>query len=175
VKFSLKKPQSVKHGAWAIAVFVGLLGSVMLGPSPADAQAEIDPDHFDSPNTQPIPQLVRLLRYDGTFSLPYSVLCNGKELPPGKYSISLRFDSEVGRATLNQKNRAIEIAPVVQREAPKQRDEVIVLENNQTGRTLSLVRVSGFDFVFDPKHSADPPDGGPARTKKLPLKVIVRN
>jgi hypothetical protein len=152
-----------------------LLGLFTLGPPRAYPQAEIDPDHFDSPNAKPISQLVRLIRYDGTFSLPYSVLCNGKKLAPGKYSISLRFDGQIGHATLNQQNHTIEIAPVVQTEAPKQRDEVVVAENNQTGRTLSLVRVSGFDFVFDPKHSAHPSDGNPARTKKLPLKVIVRN
>jgi len=175
VKFSWKTTQSVKYGVRVIALFLGLLGSVMLGPSRAYAEAEIDPDHFDSPNAQPIPQLVRVIRYDGTFSLPYSVLCNGKKLAPGRYSISLRFDDQVGRATLNQKNHAIEIARVVQTEAPKQRDQVIVVENNQTGRTLSVVRVSGFDFVFDPKHSADPLDDSPARTKTLPLKVIVRN
>jgi hypothetical protein len=146
----------------------------VLGASRASAQAEIDPDHFDSPNAQPIPQLVRLLRYDGAFSLPYSVLCNGKRLAPGKYSISFRFEGKVGRAILNQENHAIEIAPVVQTEASKQRDEVVVVENNRTGPTISVVRVSGFDFVFDAKDSADPPGGSPERTKKLPLKVIVR-
>ena len=174
MEFSWKPTQKVKYGAPAV-VFVGLLWSVMLGPAGAYAQAEIDPDHFDSPNAQPIPQRVRLLRYDGTFSLPYSVRCNGKKLAPGKYSISLRFDGKVGRATLNQKNHAIEIAPVVQTDAPKQRDEVVVVENNQTGRTLSVVRVSSFDLVFDPKHSADASDGTPAPTKTLPLRVIVRN
>lgn len=110
MKFGGKTTRSVKYGARAFAVFVALLGSVMLGPSRAYAQAEIDPDHFDSPNAQPIPQLVRMIRYDSTFSLPYSVLCNGKKLAPGKYSISLYFDGKVGRATQNQKNHAIEIA-----------------------------------------------------------------
>ena len=175
MKFTWKTTQRVKYRARAFALFVGLLGSVMLHPSRAYAQAEIEPDHFDSPNAQPTPQLVRLLRYDGTFSLPYSVLCNGKKLAPGKYSVSLRFDGKVGRATLNQKNHAIEIASVVQMEAPKQHDEVVVVENNQTGRTLSVIRVSGFDFVLDPKLSADPSDGSPAWTKKLSLKRIVRN
>ena len=175
MKFSWKTSQSVKHGARAIAVFLGLLWPVTLIPSGAYAQAEIDPDHFDLPDAQPIPQRVRLLRYEGTFSLPYSVVCNGKKLAPGKYSISLRFDGKVGRATLNQNNHAIEIAPVVQTDAPKQRDEVVVVENNQRERTLSVVRVSSSDFVFDPKHSADASDGSPARTKTLPLKVIVRN
>jgi hypothetical protein len=127
----------------------------MLGPSGGYAQAEIDPDHFDSPNVQPSTQLVTLLCYDGILSLPYSVLGNGKKLAPGKYSISLRFDGKVGRETREEEHHADEIAGVVHTEAPKRRDEVVV-ENNQTGRTLSVVRVSGFDFVLDPKHSADP-------------------
>jgi hypothetical protein len=141
----------VKYGARAIAVFAGLLGSVALSPFRAYAQTEIDPDHYDSPNAQAVSQLVRLLRYDGTFSLRYSVLCNGKKLDPGKYSISLRFDGQVGRATLNQKNHTIEIARAVQTEAPKQCDEGVVVGNNQTRRTLSLIRVSSFDFVVRSK------------------------
>ena len=173
VKFSRKTSQNVKYSAWA--ALAGLLASVMLVPSPGYAQAEIDPDHYDSPNSEPIRELVRVIRYDGTFFLPYSALCNGKKLPPGKYSISFRFDGVVGRATLNQEKHAIEIAPVVQREAPKQGDEVVVLGDNQRGRTLSAVRVTGFEFVFDPKHSAAPPGGKPELTRKLPLKVIVRN
>ena len=97
MKFSWKTIQSVNYCAWAIAVFAGLLGcSFMLGPSRACAQAEIDPDHFDSANTEPVRQLVRVIRYDDTFSLPYSVRCNGKQLAPGKYSISLRSDGKVG-------------------------------------------------------------------------------
>ena len=175
MKFSCKTTQSMKHCARAITVFVGLLGSVMLGHSPAYAQAEIDPDHFDSPNAQPIPQKVRRLQYDGTFSLPYSVLCNGKKLAAGKYSISLRYDGKVGRVTLNQEHQAIEIAGVVQTVVPNQSDEVLVAENNQRERTLSVVRIGGFDFVLDSKHSADSSDGRPVRTKKLPMRVIVRN
>jgi hypothetical protein len=154
----------------------------MIGPSCAYAQSEIDPDHFDSPNTEPIPQTrtvdskVRVTWYNGTFFLPYSVLCNGKKLAPGKYSVSLRSDDTVGQATLNQKGHAIEISRVVQTGAPKQRDEVVVEENNKNVRTLSLVRVSGFAFVFDPKHSADPSSGGrPTHAEKLPLTVVTPN
>jgi len=151
------------------------LGSVLFAPTGACAQAEIDPDHFDSPTAQPIRQMVRLLRYDGAFSLPYSVQCRGKVLAPGKYFVSFRsYDGKVGRATLKQEDHAIEIADVVETEAPKQRDEVVFAGNNERERTLSMVRVSGFSLVFDPKYSADPPGDRPARTKSLPLKGIVR-
>lgn len=182
MKFSRKTILGVKYGGRAIVVFVGLLGPVVLGPSCAYAQSEIDPDYFDSPNTEPIPQprtaesKVKVTRYDRTFSLPYSVLCNEKTLAPGKYSISLRSDGNIWQATLNRKGHAIEIAGVVHTEAPKQRNEVVVVENNKNGRTLSVVRVSGFDFVFDPKHLPDPStDGRPKRAEKLPLSVIAPN
>jgi hypothetical protein len=108
VKSSWKTAQSVKYCARAIAPFVGLLGSVMLCPSGADAQAEIDPDQFDSASLLPALQpktaerKVTVARYDRTFSLPYSVSCKGKQLASGTYFISLRSDGNVGLATLKQ-------------------------------------------------------------------------
>jgi hypothetical protein len=183
VEFSWKTIQGVNCRGRAIAVFVGLLGSVTLGPSCAYAQSEIDPDHFDSPNTESIPQprtadsRVAATRYEGAFSLPYQVQCNGKRLAPGKYSVSVRFNGKVWQATLNQKGHAIEIAAVVAAEARKphnERDEVVVIESDKKVRTLSVVRVSGFDFVFGAKPRRDPlQDNKPAPTEKLPLAVIV--
>ena len=177
VKFSRNTTQGVKFGV----VFLGLLW-VMLGPPFAYAQSEIDPDHFGSPNTEPISQSrtadskVTELHYDGTFSLPYSVLCSGKKLAAGKYSISFRSDGKVGHATLSQKGHAIEIAGVVQMQASKQRDEVLVVENNKIGRTLSVVRISGVDFVIQPNLLADPSaDHTVAHAGKTLLTVIVPN
>lgn len=166
-----------------IRILVTLAILSAIGVSAAFAQSEIDPDHFDSPNTESIPQprtaesRVAATRYDGAFSLPYQVQCNGKRLAPGKYSVSVRFNGKVWQATLNQKGHTIEIAAVVAAEARKphdQRDEVVVVENDRKVRTLSVVRVSGFDFVFDAKPRRDPlQDNKPARTEKLPLAVIV--
>jgi len=156
--------------------------ALALGGPGANAQQEIDPDHFDSPNTAPIPQprtadrRVTRTRYDRTFSLPYSVLCNGKKLAPGKYSISLRSEGNVGQATLNQKGHTIDIPAAVRKETSNQRGEVVVVENNKNERTLSVVRVTGLDFVFGPQRWADPSaDGKPTRTEKLPLSVIAPN
>jgi hypothetical protein len=181
LKFSRNTTQGVKFGVQAIAVLVGLLW-VMLGPSFAYAQSEIDPDHFDLPNMEPIAQprttdsKVTQLRYDGTFSLPYSVLCSGRKLAAGKYSISFRSDGKVGHATLSQKGHAIEIAGLVQTQASKQRDEVVVVENNKIGRTLSVVRIRGVDFVLDPQLQADPSaDRTVALAGKTLLTVIVPN
>ena len=166
-----------------IRILVTLAILSAIGVSAAFAQSEIDPDHFDSPNTESIPQprtadsRVAATRYEGAFSLPYQVQCNGKRLAPGKYSVSVRFNGKVWQATLNQKGHAIETVAVVAAEARKphtERDEVVVIENDKKVRTLSVVRVSEFDFVFDAKLRRDPlQDNKRARTEKLPLAVIV--
>jgi hypothetical protein len=162
------------------AIPAALLFLVALGGRGAYAQQEIDPEHFDSPSSETITQprtadsRVRVIRYRGTFSLPYSVLCSGKKLGPGKYSIWVRSDGKVGQATLNQKGHAIEIAGVVHTEAAQQRAEVVVVENYKHGRTLSLVRARGFALLFDPEHPADRSRNGvPTSAEKLPLSVIA--
>jgi hypothetical protein len=160
------------------AIPAALLFLAALGGRGAYAQQEIDPEHFDSPTTETIPQPrtadVRVLRYRGTFSLPYSVLCSGQKLGPGKYSISVRSDGKVGQATLNQKGHAIEIAGVVHTEAAHEPAEVVVVENYKHGRTLWLVRAGGYALLFDPEHTGDHSrDGVPASAEKLPLSVIA--
>jgi hypothetical protein len=178
VKLSWKTIQGVKHGAWAIAIMLGFLGSATICPR-AYAQAEIDPDHFDAPADEPIPQPRTAdsngagARYDRSFSLPYSVLCNGKNLAPGRYSISLHSDGKFGQVTLSQKGHVIEVAGAVERETPQRRDEVVVVENKKNGRTLSLVRVGGVDFVFGPKRSAASPDSEDTRAERLQLSMIA--
>jgi hypothetical protein len=182
VKGSWKATQCVKYGGRVVAIFVGLVASAILGASCAQAQSEVDPDHFDSPNTEPMPQpkapantRIDTIRYEGQFTLPHEVRCNGISLLPGKYSVSLRSNGKVGQATLNRKGYATEIAGIVETQSAKRRNEVIV-ENNGKGRALSVIRVSGFDFVFDPKHSVDPaPDSKGAPVEKVVLTMIVPN
>ena len=182
MKGNWKATQCVKGDGRVVAIFVGLVASAILGASCAQAQSEIDPDHFDSPNTEPIPEPKALantridtIRYEGQFTLPREVRCNGMSLRPGKYSVLLRSNGKVGQATLNHKGHATEIAGIVQAQAAKRRNEVIV-EYNGKGRALSVIQVNGLDFVFDPKHSVEPsPDSKGARVEKLLLTIIVPN
>jgi len=182
MKGSWKATQCVKYGGRVVAVFVGLVASAILGASCAQAQSEIDPDHFNSPNTEPIRQpkapantRIDTIRYEGQFTLPHEVRCNGMSLRPGIYSVSLRSNGKVGQATLDHKGHATEIAGIVQAQAAKRRNEVIV-EKNGKGRALFAIRVSGFDFVFDPKHSVVPSPGSKgARVEKVLLTMIVPN
>lgn len=163
-----------------ILALSAVIAFLRLGSPVGYGQQEIDPDHFDSLDTAPMPQprtadsKVSVIPYHGTFSLPYSALCNGKELAPGKYSISLRSNGKVGQAIFNQKGHAVEIAAGVRTNGPKHHDEAVIVQNNKDRRTLSVIRVRGFDFVFDAQHSAVPSQNGtPNRAERLPLTTIA--
>jgi hypothetical protein len=164
------------------AISTALVFLVVLGGPAASAQQEIDPDHFDSPNTKPMRQprtsasKVRAIRYRGTFSLPYTVLCNGKKLAQGRYSMLLRSDGRIGQATFDNNGHAVESVGVVRAAARKERDQVVVAENSENGRTLSVVRVHGFDFVFDASHAAIPSvKNMHTGVESLPLTAIATN
>ncbi len=109
-----------------IRMFAGLAGLAALGGSPAYGQAEIDPNHFEAPNVEPLEKAktnansqAASVRYEGKFSLPYIVQCNGVSLRPGNYSVSLRSDGKVGHATLNQGGQAIGITGVMDKQGRK--------------------------------------------------------
>jgi len=152
-----------------------------LGASPAPAQFEIDPDHFEASNTEPFDKVktdttsdVGTIRYDGEFRLAHTVQCNGKSLHPGRYSVSLRYDGKVARATLNRGGRTIGIGGVVHRQAHRRGNDALLVELQGTTRRLSAIQIAKLDFVLDPgpqtKNSAH---SEPGRLERLPLTESV--
>ena len=78
--------------------FAGTVGIFVLTSLGAYAQSEVDPDHFDSPNTEPIPQPKLTptppsseTRYDGKFTLPYEVAAQREESASWKIFLFLPF------------------------------------------------------------------------------------
>jgi hypothetical protein len=153
---------------------------VALGAAGAYAQQEIDPDHFDSPNTDPLdkpknpPNQVRASRYDGKFSLPYAVQCSGKHLAPGKYSVSLRSDGKIGHGTLKSKTESMEITSVGPPHGIKGGADVVVVGSKGKVRTLSAIQVAGVNFVFDPIFTVDTSSSGKKKNVEiLPLTLMA--
>ena len=144
------------------------------------AQSEIDPDHFESPNTEPFSlskpnadSQVAEMRYEGRFALPYSVLYSGNKLAPGKYTISLRSDGKVGQATLSLRGQTVAIAGVVQRHSHKRNSNTLIVEAKGKIRTLSAIQVAEFDFVFDTYRQTDSlSNSKPRHFEKLPLILL---
>jgi|SRR5580692_1001762 hypothetical protein len=131
--------------------FAGTVGIVVLASLGVYARSEVDPDHLDSPTTEPIPQ-PKLpptppsseTRYNGKFTLPYAVQCNGRSLLPGRYSFSFRSDETLGPGALKWKDRTLEIAGIVRQKARKTGHDALIVENRRSARTLSLDPTGGF-------------------------------
>jgi hypothetical protein len=165
-----------------LVTLAALLGLMVLGAHPARAQSEIDPDHFAAPNTVPFAKVktdtssaADTIRYDGQFRLAHTVECNGKSLPPGSYSVSLRYDGKVARATLNQDGQTIGIGGVVHRQAHRQGSDALIVEVKGTTRRLSAIQVAKLDFVLDPEPQIkNSTHSEPRRLERLPLSETLR-
>ena len=162
-----------------MGVLAGCVGLATLGGSPARAQSEVDPDHFESSNVEPFERAklnahseATAIRYDGKFTLPYTVQCNGKSLPPGRYSVSLHSDGKTVQATLKQGRRAIGIPAVVHKQAHKNKSDALVVELNGKTRRLSAIQVAELelDLIFEPQPPMESSsDSKPKRFEKLLL------
>ncbi len=162
-----------------VGILAGLSGLIAIGAPSARAQSEVDPDHFESINVEPFDRAkidssreASAIRYDGKFTLPYTVQCSGKSLPPGRYSVSLHSDGKIGQATLKQAGQVIGIAGVVHKLAHKYGSDALVVELNGRTRRLSAIQVAELNLVFEPKLPKEgSSDGKPRRFEKLLMTV----
>lgn len=171
-----KSPRTLSLG---LTLWAAVTISMLLIPA-AYAQQEIDPDHFDSPSTEPADQPTSspspgsATRYDGNFSLPYAVRCSGKQLAPGKYSVVLHSDGKVGHGVLKSKSQFIEIMSVVHPQDPKRNADVVVVESKGKVRNLAAIQVAGAKFVLDPIFTVDTSSSGKKKhVETLPLTLMA--
>ena len=155
-----------------IGIFAGCMGFAALGAAPARAQ-EVAPDHFELSNTESFENAktsatseATALRYDGKVTLPYSVQCSGKSLPPGKYSVSLHSDGKIVQATLKQKDQVVAVQGTAYKQASKYENAALLVELKGKTRKLSAIQVA--DLVFEPKLAENSSDK-PGRVEKLLL------
>jgi len=113
----------------------------------------------------------RARHYDGRFTLPYTVQCNGKSLSPGRYSVSLQSNGKIGQVTLKQRGRAIGVPGVVHKPAHKNgSDTLVVVELDGRTRRLSAIQVAELDLIFEPGLAMEAASNRrPRRFEKLPL------
>ena len=178
MKSSCKATEHLRHRWLIVGIIVGLLGLVGVGNSPAYAQSEIDPDHFDSPNTEPFTQTktpasqVQSILYKGNFSLPHTVHCSGKKLPPGNYSISLSSNGAAAEFTLMRNGQIVEAGRLLRTEGLGHGRDALILGRGSKMRSLSAIHVAGSDFVFTRSPEAEPvSDNRPGGIQTLPLIV----
>ncbi len=136
---------------------VGLLFAAFVGGSKAYAQFEIDPDHFDSPDTQSLPKSkssaigqATKVHFEGKVTLPYSVQCDGRSLGSGKYLVSFDSDGRMAHVTLHRGGHADRFQAIAQ-----QRDQLtenaLVVERNGGLPQLSMIQAGHLDLMFHGK------------------------
>ena|SRR5215468_4736203 len=131
-------------------VFVSLAAWAVFMPVPCRAQADTDPDQFETANVEPFDSFVQhkntgtaiqqAIDFRGTVTLPYSVTYSGMNLQPGTYFVSVRSEgrTEIGTFTLKGRNTA-RMRVVILSRSRAQGPSALVLEHEGQRRTLTAI------------------------------------
>ncbi len=147
-----------------------------IGNPRAHCQAEIDPDHYDTVDSQSLPansaavaQTARL-HYQGNVTLHHAVQCEGKTLSPGAYLVSLDSDGWTAQVTLNRKDQVVRIEGIPKKPARHRVQDSLVIERNGTMRQLSAIQTSQLDLVLRlPQKRGPTPGDGDRSIERLPV------
>jgi hypothetical protein len=159
-------------------IVIGLAGLAAIGSTRTCAQAEVDPDHFDTTNTEPLTQpqthinaqQTAKLNYGGNFTLPYHLQCNGRNLLPGKYFLALNSDGRTARLTLNRKGQVVRIDGIKQNQNRDQKRNGLIVERSGKLHRLSVIHVAQLDLVLNPAQGREGlADGGSKSIERLPV------
>lgn len=115
-----------------LTVCVVLVAALLKSP-PCMAQAEIAPDHFDSPSTEPVSAVGSV---QGKFTLLHQVNCAGMTLPAGAYSLSIRSLDGGTLVTLTPKGTMAAIQARVESRSAADRPIALILERIGQQRVL---------------------------------------
>lgn len=127
--------------------------------APVRAQSEINPDHFDSPNTEPLHSAPKSVGsqataqlYEGTFKLPYVVECSGKRLEPGEYTVWLRATAKEGQVIVRLKGKTVVAfaGELRAQNLTKGCDTLLVRIQGKT-RTLCTIQMAKMEVTIEPK------------------------
>ncbi len=113
------------------------------------AQAEIDPDHFDTPSVERAPAAAKTAtprhaaaNSQGTFKLLNKVNYRGMSLTPGVYSISVRPSGKWELVTVTGQESAVRIRARVASQSGSDHPVGLVVERSGRERTLAGIRLS---------------------------------
>ena len=100
------------------SVFAAALGLACLLPTTTHAQADVSPDVYEVVSTETIAAEHQLqvasnntkqANFQGRFALPYEVLCKGKSLKAGQYSVSVKSEGTTRVVTLAHNGETMNI------------------------------------------------------------------
>ena len=162
----------MKSRIFQIAVPVLLV--VAFTPALCRAQAEIDPDHFDSPSyvvtvakkATPVPNPSEAY---ASFVMPYDVTCAGVKLTPGNYSLSIRQSGKQDVVRLTRiangvRGNALEVVATPRLSTGSPSGLVFDHVNNRRVLTAISLQQPGVTLLLQPgKAATTSPNAGPIR------------
>ena len=151
---------------WIAGTCVGLGLMIGAGTTHACAQAEIDPDHYETTEVAH-PQATATIRktpavhYEGVVVVPYGLECRDKKLEPGQYSLLLNSDGKATHLSLQHGRQVLRLDALRQGRGANPGPDALVIERSGRTHKLSLIHVAQMDFFFD----ADPSFRQPSRAR----------
>jgi hypothetical protein len=136
-----------------MVLVIGLVAVAMaIQPTHCRAQAEIDPDHYDTVDSGPLPQAKPTIAigqkvgsFRGKFTLPFDVDYARLTLPSGSYSLSVRSVGKEHIVTLIPKGNRVRIQAIrvrVRTASNVGGASALVLERTAERRSLSATRLT---------------------------------
>lgn len=138
------------------SVFAAALGVACLLPVTAHAQSDVAPDLFQfqstetpaAPHAQAAANKDAKADFQGKFSLPYQVLCSGKNLKPGEYQLSVKSEGTYRMIAIHGRGANLNIQARV---VPANREETqsaVLVRKWGRGRNLEGVYVEALNAML---------------------------
>ena len=174
----------IRTTGFKLSLMMGFLAILTLKPLDCRAQAEIDPDHYDTIDNQPasptkhsLPRPNRNSRnFVGKFSLPFKVDYAGLILPAGSYHLSIRQVGKRYLVKLGPEGDAANLQAIAAQSATNSDAEgpsVLVLERTAQKRTLTAIRLKETRITLDLR--SERTQGLSASTELVPVSLAVDN
>ena len=158
--------------AMKASMITAALGLACLLPATARAQSDMSPDYFPfsaeeaAATAQPVRTELAKADFQGQVSLPYDVMCNGKNLKAGHYLLSVKSDGTNRVVTLKGGSEAVKINV---RAVPANRTAIhsaVLVRKSADGRKLEAVYVENMNSTLYVKTSSA---GIQASVEQLPI------
>ena len=130
--------------------------------SRAQGQAEIAPDHYEATDSDSRPAntaktKAARVHYEGNFTPPYRVRCEGKSLRPGDYVISLDSDGGTVQVTLNRRDQGVRIEGVPEKQPRYRGRDALLVQRSGDNRELSALHIAQLELLFHPARQGEQP------------------
>ena len=143
----------------AVKISIVLLGLVLgfFLAAPCHAQAEVAPDFYDAVSPAAVTQASQVaatkqgqadLQFHGSFTLPYDVMCSGKTLRAGEYSVALGSGAGLRLVTLRHDGKTINLRARVLSPYSAPGQSALLVSRSEQGHTLEAIYVQKQNVIL---------------------------